>query len=144
MVQGAQERNPERTVRRFPERVLAPFVLFESWKKHEGVLMRRFGRTLGCGFGILLFFCSAAVPVSAAEYSQQDVAACTPDAWRVCFHAIPDSNRVRQCLFDNQRSLSTPCWNVIERARLTREPSGQGQRSTTGQGGQPVQRPRYY
>ncbi len=103
--------------------------------------MRRF-RTRR--FGIALFLCSVAAPVAAAEYSQQDVAACTPDAWRVCGHAIPDADRVRQCLFANQPSLSTPCFNVIERARVTREMSGQGQRSTTGQGGQPVQRPRYY
>jgi hypothetical protein len=103
--------------------------------------MRRFSTRR---FGIALFLCSVAAPVAAAEYSQQDVAACTPDAWRVCGYAIPDADRVRACLFANQPSLSTPCWNVIERARLAREPSGPGQRSTTGQGGQPVQRPRYY
>ena len=94
--------------------------------------------------GIALVLCSAAVSLSAAEYSQQDVAACTPDAWRVCGHAIPDADRVRQCLFANQPSLSTPCFNVIERARAERGMNGQGQRSTTGQGGQAIQRPRYY
>ena len=95
--------------------------------------------------GILLVLCTAAAPLAAAEYSQQDVAACTPDAWRVCGHAIPDGDRVRQCLFDNQQSLSTPCWNVIERARLAaRETVRHAPRSTTGQGGQPAQRPRYY
>ena len=93
-------------------------------------------------FGIALVFCSAAASVSAAEYSQQDVNACTPDAWRVCGYAIPDANRVRQCLFANQPLLSAPCWNVIERARLQRETAGQGQRSAP-QGAQPVQRPRY-
>lgn len=91
--------------------------------------------------GILIVLCSAATPLSAAEYSPQDVAACTPDAWRVCGHAIPDANRVRQCLFANQPSLSAPCFNVIERARLSRETGGQAPRSTTGQGGQ---RLRYY
>ena len=94
--------------------------------------------------GILIVLCAAATPVSAAEYSPQDVAACTPDAWRVCGYAIPDGNRVRQCLFDNQRFLSAPCWNVIERYRLTRDNSRQGQRSTTGQGGQNAPRFRYY
>jgi hypothetical protein len=88
---------------------------------------------------MLLILCSAAVPLSANEvaqqYAPQDVAACTPDAWRVCGHAIPDGDRVRQCLFDNQPNLSTPCWNVIERYRLAaRETNRQAPRSTTGQG----------
>ena len=71
-----------------------------------------------------------------AENHQQDVVACTPDAWRVCSHAIPDADRVRACLFANQPSLSTPCFNVIERARATR--------ATSGQSGHTIQRPRYY
>ena len=89
--------------------------------------------------GIALVLCLAAAPLSANEYSQQyapqDVAACTPDAWRVCGYAIPDGNRVRQCLVDNQPSLSTPCWNVIERYRLAQRPAGvrPASRSTTGQ-----------
>jgi hypothetical protein len=41
---------------------------------------------------------------------------------------------VRQCLFANQRFLSAPCFNVIERARAMR----------AGQGGQRMERPRYY
>ena len=89
---------------------------------------------------ILIVLCQialcAAAPLSAAEYSQQDIAACTPDAWRVCSHAIPDADRVRACLFANQPSLSTPCFNVIERARATR--------ATSGQGGQSAPRLRYY
>ena len=103
--------------------------------------MRRF-RTRR--FGIALFLCSVAAPVAAAEYSQRDVDACMGDAFRFCGYAIPSHERVRQCLFANQPSLSTPCFNVIERARAMRATGGQGQRSTTGQGGQPVQRPRYY
>ena len=88
------------------------------------------------GLGILLVLCGTMVPLSAAEqYSQEDVQACTPDAFRVCAHAIPNGERVRQCLFDNQKSLNTPCFNVIERARLAaRETTAQG-RSTNGQGG---------
>ena len=83
---------------------------------------------------LLVVLCSTAVPLSAAEYSEQDKQACTPDAWRVCGQAIPDADRVRQCLFDNQRSLSTPCFDVIERARIAA-------RATSGQGGQKPQRP---
>ena len=85
--------------------------------------------------GIVLIVCSAGTPLAANEYSQRDVQACTGDAFRICGHAIPDHERVRQCLFANQRFLSAPCFNVIERARAMR---------ATGQGGQPVQRPRYY
>ena len=102
---------------------------------------------------MLFALCSVAVPLSANESAQQhnpqDVAACTPDAWRVCGHAIPDGDRVRQCLIDNQSSLGSACWNVIERHRLAsrpaaRETTGQGQRPATGQGVPPVQRWRYY
>jgi hypothetical protein len=94
---------------------------------HEEIVMRR--------LGIVLLLCAAAAPLSANEYSQQDVAACTPDAWRVCGYAIPDGDRVRQCLVDNQRNLSTPCWNVIERYRTAMRPAGAQpvSRSTTGQ-----------
>lgn len=85
--------------------------------------------------GIALVMCSVATPLAANEYSQRDVQACTGDAFRICGYAIPDHERVRQCLFANQRILSTPCFNVIERARAER----------AGQGGRPAQqRPRYY
>jgi hypothetical protein len=99
----------------------------------EDIVMRR--------LGIALLLCAAAAPLSANEYARQyapqDVAACTPDAFRVCGYAIPDGDRVRQCLFDNQPSLSTSCWNVIERYRLAaREKNGRAPRATTGQGGQ--------
>jgi hypothetical protein len=107
---------------------------------HEGIVMRR--------LGIALILCAAAAPLSANEqsrqYAPQDVAACTPDAWRVCGHQIPDGDKVRQCLFDNQPNLSTPCWNVIERYRLAaREQERQtrpvstrpARRETTGQRG---------
>jgi len=61
------------------------------------------------------------------------------DAFRICGYAIPNHERVRQCLFANQRMLSTPCFDVIERARAERAPV------RPGQGGRPVQpRPRYY
>jgi hypothetical protein len=105
--------------------------------------------------GIALLLCAAATPLAASEsaqqYAPQDVAACTPDAWRVCGHAIPDGDRVRQCLVDNQPNLSTPCWNVIERARVAalerlrteqREQNRRAPRSTTGQGGQRIDRTR--
>ena len=58
------------------------------------------------------------------------------DAFRVCGYAIPNHERVRQCLFDNQRSLSTPCFDVIERGR-------KAARARNGQGGQKTQRTRY-
>jgi len=94
--------------------------------------------------GIELAFCVvalsfAAAPSSAVEYSQQDAQACTGDALRLCGYAIPDHERVRVCLFANQRSLSNACFSVIERARAERVMQAPGQ-----PGGQPVQRPRYY
>ena len=86
--------------------------------------------------GVLFVLCSTAAPLSATEYSQQDVQACMWDVFRVCGYAIPDRERVRQCLFDNQNSLSKPCFDVFERGRIAA-------RATGGQDGQKTQRPRY-
>lgn len=55
------------------------------------------------------------IPLSALAYSQQDVQACTPDAFRLCQAFIPDETRVARCLFENKRQLSPACKVVFNR-----------------------------
>ena len=55
------------------------------------------------------------IPFSALAYSQQDVQACTPDAFRLCQSFIPDETRVARCLFENKRQLSPACKVVFSR-----------------------------
>jgi hypothetical protein len=59
----------------------------------------------------------AATSLPAAAYTQADVDACTPDAMRLCQHAIPDRNRVAQCLVKNKRQLGAACTVVFNRVR---------------------------
>ncbi len=54
-------------------------------------------------------------PLSAMAYTQDDADACTPDALRLCQQAIPDPDRVTQCLVQNKQNLSPGCKNVFTR-----------------------------
>jgi hypothetical protein len=54
-------------------------------------------------------------PLPAVAYTQSDADACTPDAMRLCQHAIPDPDRVTQCLVQNKQDLSPACKNVFSR-----------------------------
>ena len=52
----------------------------------------------------------------AQEYrgTMQQQMACTPDVFRLCGAAIPDSNRIVACLRANTEQLSGPCRAVFE------------------------------
>jgi hypothetical protein len=54
-------------------------------------------------------------PLPAVAYTQSDADACTPDAMRLCQHAIPDPDRVTQCLVKNKQDLSPACKSVFSR-----------------------------
>jgi hypothetical protein len=54
-------------------------------------------------------------PLSAIAYTQEEADACTPDAFRLCQQAIPDPDRVTQCLVENKRQLSPACKIVFSR-----------------------------
>lgn len=49
----------------------------------------------------------------AAAQTQDEQQACTNDAFQFCQMAIPDRNRVFQCLVDNRSSLSPACHSVM-------------------------------
>ena len=56
-------------------------------------------------------------PLPSTAYTQADVDACTPDAMRLCMHAVPDKSRVVQCLVKNKRELSPACTVVFNRTQ---------------------------
>ena len=54
--------------------------------------------------------------VAHAEATPAERWACQQDAFRVCNHAIPDRDRVRSCLRQNMRRISSLCRGALQRA----------------------------
>lgn len=52
---------------------------------------------------------------AAFAYTQEDANACTPDAMRLCQFAIPDAQRVGDCLYRARAQLSPACAAVFAR-----------------------------
>jgi hypothetical protein len=73
---------------------------------------RSMRKMLGFAFivGVLLLPGAARAEATAAERS-----ACQQDAFRVCSHAIPDRDRVRSCLRQNIRRISSLCRGALQR-----------------------------
>jgi hypothetical protein len=75
----------------------------------------------------MLKFCAIAslmtilAPLPANAYTQADVDACTPDAFRLCQDAIPDAARVKQCLTEKKDLLSPACKIVFSRPASAEE-----------------------
>ena len=65
----------------------------------------------------IAFAVTIAAPLPAVAYTQADVDACTPDAMRLCMHAVPDKSRVVLCLVKNKRELSAACTVVFNRTQ---------------------------
>jgi hypothetical protein len=65
----------------------------------------------------IAFMLTVAAPLSAAAYTQEDIAACTPDAMRLCQQAFPNESRVVLCLVKNRRQLNAACILAFNRAR---------------------------
>jgi len=80
----------------------------------------------------IAFIVTIMAPLPAVAYTQTDADACTSDAMRLCWNAIPDASRVTQCLFQNRQQLSPACSNVFNRprgGRVDRERPIQAQRT---------------
>jgi hypothetical protein len=71
-------------------------------------------KMLGLAFtlGILMLPNAAHTEATPAERS-----ACQQDAFKVCTHAIPDRDRVRACLRQNMRRISSLCRGALQRSR---------------------------
>ena len=57
----------------------------------------------------------AFAPIAATAETQEEQQACTDDAFSVCGHAIPDRDRVAQCLAQNLNRISVACRTVMLR-----------------------------
>jgi hypothetical protein len=67
-------------------------------------------------------------PLPGLAYTQEDADACTPDAFRLCGHVIPDADRVASCLASNKRNLSPACKLVFSRPATASEAPAPGRR----------------
>jgi hypothetical protein len=65
-------------------------------------------------FAVALVF--LAVPAEAQPTPEQRQA-CEQDAYRLCQEAIPDEQRVRQCLVRNMRRLTPTCRSAFQRGK---------------------------
>jgi hypothetical protein len=68
-------------------------------------------------FSAIAFVITITAPLPAIAYTQSDADACTPDAMRLCWSAIPDASRITQCLAQNKQQLNPVCSNVFNRPR---------------------------
>ena len=78
------------------------------------------------------FIITIMIPLPVVAYTQNDADACTPDAMRLCWNAIPDVSRITQCLVQNKQQLSPACSNVFNRptgASVDRERPVKAQRT---------------
>ncbi len=82
----------------------------------SGVSRRHISRILL----IAVFGLSTLTGARAFEVTDQQRAACTPDAFRLCSSEMPDADRVASCMIAKQASLSAPCRAVFAAARAQR------------------------
>jgi type II secretory pathway component PulL len=68
-------------------------------------------------------FVVSALPALAYTYSQADADACTGDAMRLCGQAIPDQQRIIQCLYQKRKQLTPACYAVYERHSHAQHPA---------------------
>ena len=71
-------------------------------------------KMLGPAFTLGILVLSSAAH---AEATPAERAACQQDAFKVCTHAIPDRDRVRSCLRQNMRRISSLCRGALQRSR---------------------------
>lgn len=58
-------------------------------------------------FGALLLTVLMVAPAFA--YTDEQVAACTPDVMRLCSDAIPDEARIIKCMMQKKKQVSMAC-----------------------------------
>jgi hypothetical protein len=63
----------------------------------------------------LAFAVAVVLPLPAIAYTQNDVAACMPDAMRLCQQAMPNERRVVHCLVRKRRQLKSACAMAVNR-----------------------------
>jgi len=66
-------------------------------------------RSLQFGLMLATALSVAILPTTSEAYTQEQQAACTDDAFRICSSEIPDVDRVTACMVRNQSQLSPGC-----------------------------------
>jgi hypothetical protein len=51
---------------------------------------------------------------SPAEPTAEQKAACLPDVFKLCSHAVPDADAVKRCMLFNKRHLSPECRGAFQ------------------------------
>jgi hypothetical protein len=86
--------------------MISRHVVFPQFRKNQGAKMRT--------FSALLFTVLMVTPAFA--YSDQQVAACTPDVMRLCSDSIPDEARITKCMIQKRKQISAACMQVFKPA----------------------------
>jgi hypothetical protein len=60
--------------------------------------------------------CATAASAQDNRGTPEQMAACAPDAFRLCSSSIPDPTRVEHCLRQNKSDLSDACRSVFEQS----------------------------
>jgi hypothetical protein len=55
----------------------------------------------------------------AYSYTDEQVAACTPDVMRLCSDAIPDEGRIVKCMMQKKKQISMGCMMAFRSATST-------------------------
>jgi hypothetical protein len=55
----------------------------------------------------------------AFAYTDEQVAACTPDVMRLCSDAIPDEGRIVKCMMQKKKQVSMACMMAFRSATST-------------------------
>jgi hypothetical protein len=71
-------------------------------------------------FAFLLSLAGFAGNASAATPEEQQ-AACQDDAFKFCNDAVPDEEKVKACLIENRRKLTTACRAILSGGRSRRK-----------------------
>ena len=71
---------------------------------------------------LVVAFAFAVVSLPAqAQPTFEQRQACERDAFRLCERAIPDENRVRQCLVANMRRLNPVCRSAFQKGKAKKK-----------------------
>ena len=88
---------------------------------------RKLRPTLGVAALLGLALTFASLPAGAqqpqqpqGQWTQEQRAACEPDAMRLCNQYVPDVQRVSACMAHYRRYLSAPCRAVFDKGKRRR------------------------
>ena len=91
------------------EPLFQPGVIIAKSKKSRGAHMRTFSTLL----------LTVLMVTPAFAYTDEQVAACTPDVMRLCSDAIPDEARIIKCMIQKKKQVSMACMMTFRSGTAT-------------------------